>query len=162
MHSADAFSLIYVRRDCSVSMLTVVFESESFVVSPCRDCDVPGYLVLIARQEVETLSTLTSSTQELLGPTLARIELAIRQVTGAAHVYVLRFSEGLSAVHFHLFPRTDRVGSQWLAAAKPSDGELNGPYIFAWARIKFHVDDPAKLSSETLNSALQIKNALTR
>jgi diadenosine tetraphosphate (Ap4A) HIT family hydrolase len=144
-----------------VPLLPIVLQNKSFTVSPCIDCDVPGYLVLVARDEQAALSRLSDETLAQLGPTLGRLEAAVQKVADAEHVYILRFSEGLSSVHFHIFPRTRKLAEQWLASAKPPDKNLNGPHIFAWARIRYHVDKPEQLSARTLEVATLIRDALS-
>jgi diadenosine tetraphosphate (Ap4A) HIT family hydrolase len=141
-------------------MLPTILSTANFIASPCMDCDLPGYLVLVSHESKNALSQLSTAALAELGPTIARLESAIVQVSGAEHVYVVRFSEGLAAIHFHLFPRTRQLATQWLASAKPPDGNLNGPYIFAWARIRYHVEDTGTLSPSTLKAAEQIRSLL--
>jgi diadenosine tetraphosphate (Ap4A) HIT family hydrolase len=136
-----------------------VYLTDGFIVMPCSDCDVPGYLVLIAREEKVTLADLPFATQAELGGILARLESALRTICGAEHVYVLRFSEGLSVVHFHVFPRTQKLAQQWLADAEGCD-EMNGPHLFAWARSRYRVEQPQHLSVETLHIADRIRKFL--
>jgi diadenosine tetraphosphate (Ap4A) HIT family hydrolase len=141
-------------------MLCVVLQTDTFTVSPCLDCDLPGYLVLVANENQTAVSRLSARAQAELGPTIGQLESAIKQVTGAEHIYVLRFSEGLASVHFHFFPRTTQLAEQWLSSATPRDRDLNGPHIFAWARIRYHVDTPEHLSPNTLEIAESIREAL--
>ena len=141
-------------------MLPVLLQTDSFTASPCIDCDIPGYVVLIANDKAGSLAELSGQTLGALGTTLARLEVAIKQVTSAEHVYILRFSESLASVHFHLFPRTVELGNNWLSSARPPDRDLNGPYLFGWARIRYHVDSPESLSAKTLKSANLIKSIL--
>lgn len=142
------------------NMLPTILRNRFFAASPCTDCDVPGYLVLVANENKANLAELSRETLDALGRTLGDLEAAIKRVTGAEHVYVLRFSEGLASVHFHLFPRTAELGMAWLSAAMPPDRNLNGPYLFGWARIRYHVDSPVHLSARTLSAAHQIRDVL--
>jgi diadenosine tetraphosphate (Ap4A) HIT family hydrolase len=141
-------------------MLGIVLQTDTFTASPCLDCDLPGYLVLVANEDQNAVSSLSPHAQAELGPTMGRLESAIKQVTRAEHIYVLRFSEGLSSVHFHFFPRTSQLAEQWLSSATPPERDLNGPHIFAWARIRYHVDAPEHLSANTLETAKSIREVL--
>jgi diadenosine tetraphosphate (Ap4A) HIT family hydrolase len=131
-------------------------ETSLFTAVPCRDCDVPGYVILIPKSSGSSLKDLSSDTQSQFGPALAKVEAAIKSVTGADRVYIMRFSEAMESVHFHLFPRT----SEWANAFRkelPSDEPgINGPMLFAWARKKFYVPSPTRLSPHTLEVATKI------
>jgi len=130
-----------------------------FTAQPCRDCDIPGYFVLQPRAHATRLSELSLPARETLGIVLGELEEAIQSVTGAEHVYTLRFSEGLSAVHFHLFPPTRKMASEWLAVSQSTDVDIIGPTLFAWARVRFWVNGPDLLSRETLRTAELIGEA---
>jgi hypothetical protein len=88
---------------------------------------------------------------------LGLLEFAISKVTSAPHVYLARFSEASAAVHFHLFPRTDALGADFLRENPAVTDGVNGPLLFDWARRKYHVDDPAKLSQVTISTADKIR-----
>jgi diadenosine tetraphosphate (Ap4A) HIT family hydrolase len=140
--------------------LPTVYDDPFLTATPCIDCDVPGYLVLQPKEKHAVFAKLSVSTLQQLGPALARLEAAIQSVTGCDHVYILRFSEGLASVHFHLFPRTAALASDWKAEARPADGQLNGPSIFAWARTRYAVERPEMLSTQTLQTALAIRESI--
>src|SRR5271168_3429222 len=93
----------------------LVLNLDDFIAAPCIDCDVPGYFVLQPRQSATVFEQLSIEARQKLGPAIARLEAVIRAATQAEHIYILRFSEGLASVHFHLFPRTAELASLWLA-----------------------------------------------
>ena len=145
----------------STPELPEVFASPSYLASPCRDCDIPGYLILHPRKQTDTIAGIQPESLAELGPVLARLETAIYAATGAEHVYVVRFSESLSAVHFHLFPRTRELAERWREAAPDvADQGINAPLLFAWARIHRYVPSVKELSPETLAMAVAIAAAL--
>lgn len=141
-------------------MSSIVLVTDDLTAAACIDCDVPGYIVLQPRQACNRLSELPNSVLEQIGPALARLEAAIQSVTDAEHIYVLRFSEGLPTVHFHLFPRTIALANAWLAAARPSEQNIIGPSLFAWARLQYYVANPEMLSPATQHTALRIREYL--
>lgn len=144
-------------------VLPHVLETPRFSVTPCYDCDVPGYLIVQPRQSSGTLIGLEQQTQHDLGQILARVEAAVLHVTDAERVYILRFSEGLASVHFHIFPRSREIAKDWIAAQPEAAADgINGPLLFAWARIRHHVDMPTKLSKTTLATAVKINAELHR
>ena len=147
----------------SDSALPDVFRSPCFTISPCRDCDVPGYLIVQPLTQAATLAAWDAITLQEFGQVLAQAESAILTVTGAQHVYVLRFSEGFASVHFHLFPRTAALAAQWSDAhpASAADG-INGPLLFAWARLTFFVTATQGISNRTRQTASRIAGELRR
>ena len=129
---------------------------KGFEIAPCEDCDIPGYMILMPVRRVRILSDLDPLILHVLGPAIAKLEKAIQAETGADRVYVVRFSEALEDVHFHLFPRTASLAPAYLAAARPRKENINGPRLFAWAREAYSVA-PGSLSAETIEAAAAIK-----
>jgi hypothetical protein len=72
-----------------------------------------------------------------LGPTLAAATRAIEIVIRPQRVYCALFAEETRSIHFHLFPRTAWLLSQY-AAAHPADRAISGPRLLDWARRTFH------------------------
>jgi hypothetical protein len=136
-----------------------VIQSDVFVAAPCIDCDVRGYLVLRALVPYEHLFSAPLEFQTQLGIILAKLEAAILSVIRAEHVYIVRFSEALPSVHFHLFPRTDELAGAFLQENLDVK-TVNGPLLFDWARRKYHVDTPEALSASTISAAERIRAAL--
>lgn len=135
----------------------VVLESGALLAEPCVDCDVAGYIVLRARESYHMLHEAPVELQSELGVTLSRLEVAILKVVKAEHVYIVRFSEAMAALHFHLFPRTHELAEQYLREAPGVDAGINGPLLFDWARRKYRVES---LSDSTIATARQIRIAL--
>jgi diadenosine tetraphosphate (Ap4A) HIT family hydrolase len=71
-----------------------------------------------------------------LGPTIATVTRAIEAVVQPQRVYCTSFSEQTHSIHFHLFPRTERLTAEYLAA-HPHRTEISGPLLLDWARKAF-------------------------
>jgi diadenosine tetraphosphate (Ap4A) HIT family hydrolase len=113
-----------------------VLANEHFSVEACNTCYIPGYLIVIPRDAVESLSQMNPSALASLGPTLAAVTAAIQAVVRPQRVYCALFSEQTRTVHFHLFPRTEWLTAKYLAA-HPDDIEISGPRLMDWARRMF-------------------------
>jgi diadenosine tetraphosphate (Ap4A) HIT family hydrolase len=113
-----------------------VLANEHFTVEACSTCYIPGYLIVIPRDAVETLSQMNPSVLASLGPTLAVTTAAIQAVVRSQRVYCALFSEQTRAVHFHLFPRTEWLTAKYFAG-HPDDTEISGPRLMNWARRMF-------------------------
>jgi diadenosine tetraphosphate (Ap4A) HIT family hydrolase len=94
-------------------------------VAHAFDSALEGWLVLIPRRHVTSVSELTDAEARSLGTWLVRLSRALHQVLDCEKTYVAQFAEaeGFSHVHFHV-------------VAKPSDlaQELRGPGIFRMMR----------------------------
>jgi len=139
--------------------LPTVFGSENLIAAPCIDTDVPGYLVLRAIAQHTHLYETAKSFQSELGVALSLLEFGISTVTGAPHVYIARFSEASASIHFHLFPRTEELAQSFLRENPGVIDGVNGPLLFDWARRKYHLGDPGRLSATTISTAERIASA---
>ena len=141
--------------------LPIVLSSECFMATPCRDCDVPGYLILRCTLSSESLSELPSQCLDEIGHAIARLEAAIHSLLHPPKIYVLRFSEGFSAVHFHVFPRSEELAAEWrMSTCRGNEQALIGEDIFSWARRHFRVPGPESLSARTLQTAERLQAML--
>jgi diadenosine tetraphosphate (Ap4A) HIT family hydrolase len=108
-----------------------------FCVEPCLTCFVPGYLIVTPELPAASLSELERDALASLGPMLAAATRAIEVVIRPQRVYCALFSEETHSVHFHLFPRSAWLLSQY-TSAHPADREISGPRLLDWARRTFH------------------------
>jgi diadenosine tetraphosphate (Ap4A) HIT family hydrolase len=142
-----------------MSELPPIFESTDSIVTQCRDCDFPGYLILRPRQSATRFGEVPLFAQEL-GPLLSILEEQIIKATGAAHVYVLRFSEAQGSVHFHLFPRTKDIADEYAKTTGGTSDQVNGPELFEWVRRRTRVTGADYLSPRTVFTARVIREAM--
>ena len=144
--------------------LPIIFESEHFIAMPCRDVDLPGYIILRTKAPIARFDDLPAEALRGLGSALQLLESAVLNVTGAERVYILRFSEGTASVHFHVFPRTLTLAHRWQESdpiAKTLAG-LYGEYIYGWSRTAHKVVPNTGLSAATLNIAEAIRSFIRR
>src|SRR5215831_3816887 len=127
--------------------------NEHFIVEACGICYIPGYLIVMPRVPVESLSLMSSAMLASLGPTLAAVTAAIEAVVGPQRVYCALFSEETRAVHFHLFPRTEWLTARYFAA-HPYETEISAPQLMDWARQSFQKSIPGMERDEILEKIL--------
>jgi diadenosine tetraphosphate (Ap4A) HIT family hydrolase len=113
-----------------------VFEDANFHLKACSTCPLPGYLILSAKDQSETLHDLPVTTLSSLGATLATISRSIEAVLKPERIYIALFCEAERGVHFHIFPRTAWLRESYLTD-HPSEDLLDGPRLLSWARRKF-------------------------
>jgi diadenosine tetraphosphate (Ap4A) HIT family hydrolase len=121
----------------SLPTASQVYANAYFRVEPCVTCFVPGYLIVTPQLPTASLSELERGALASLGPTLAAATRAIEVVIRPDRVYCALFAEETRSIHFHLFPRTAWLLSQY-GAAHPGDREISGPRLLDWARHTFH------------------------
>jgi len=126
----------------------LVYEDAYFRAEQCADCCVPGYLILSAKASVSSITDLTSEALQNLGPRLALVIRAIEVVVRPELVYCARFGEEVKALHFHLFPRTASLATEFLTEMG-KHAKLNGPLLLNWARERH--------ASVTATAAEQVK-----
>jgi diadenosine tetraphosphate (Ap4A) HIT family hydrolase len=97
-------------------------------VAHAFDSALPGWLVLLPRRHVTSISALTDTEASSLGIWQVRLSRALHKVTACEKTYVAQFAEaeGFAHVHFHIVPRPAGLAS-----------ELRGPRIF------FHLLGPS-------------------
>ena len=105
-----------------------MYTNVHFCVEPCVTCFVPGYLIVTPQLPAASLSDLGCDALASLGPTLAVATRAIELIIRPQRVYCALFAEEAHSVHFHLFPRSAWLLSQY-AAAHPTDHEISGSAV---------------------------------
>src|SRR5215469_10408418 len=115
-----------------------VWANAHFRVEPCISCPIAGYLIVSPQAPASSLSQLSAAAQALLGPTLAASTRAVEAVVQPERIYCLLFGEETQSVHFHLFPRTKWLLSEY-TLSHPDDHQVSGPRLLDWARQTFRL-----------------------
>lgn len=66
--------------------------------------ETPGFSYLEPKRHITDITTIDGPEAASLGPTLARVTAALRDVTGVERVYIYVFGDGVAHLHFHLAP----------------------------------------------------------
>jgi diadenosine tetraphosphate (Ap4A) HIT family hydrolase len=134
---------------------------EYFNVDHCRDCRVPGYLIVSPVTPVPSLAALSKETQRDLGPILAAATSAIINVIAPIKIYCALFGEEHQHVHFHLFPRTAGTTAEFLEMFPAQRNEIHGPVLLDWARSRYRAsnEDVWRIASAAI-SALRSEFAI--
>ena len=95
-------------RDC-------VFSNDSWQVVVHKS-PVPGWLLVVLRRHVGTLSDLSPEEAASIGPVLVAGTSALMNVLGCPKTYVMLFVESAPHVHFHLVARPAELPTEFRAA----------------------------------------------
>lgn len=107
-----------------------IYDDGLWRVAHSFDSALAGWLVVLARRHITSLSQLTADEAAALGPLLQRLSAALESVTGAEKCYVMFFAEAadFSHLHIHIVPRPpdlppDRRGPAIMAYIGRPEGE---------------------------------------
>ena len=115
-------------------MDSTLFETEFYTASQCLECDVPGYIILESKTVSGKLYKLKIAAQIELGILLSNIERSVDEVLEPENIYLCKFGEEGTILHFHLFPRTKDITSRFLENFPGQEKLIHGPVLFDWAR----------------------------
>jgi diadenosine tetraphosphate (Ap4A) HIT family hydrolase len=136
-----------------------LWNNEHFAIEQCRDCAIPGYLIVSPLKPVVHLEELSGKAAALLGPTLVLAVSVVRAVIQPERVYCAQFGEEATQLHFHVFPRTVEVTVEYLRALPEQADMIRGPVLLDWARTRYKSE---KLLSKAIGLIERIRIALDR
>ncbi len=110
-----------------------------FIVEHCCDCLVSGYLIVSPVIPVLSLAGLSREAQEALGPVLAAAAETVQTVIAPIKIYCAQFGEEGQHLHFHVFPRSAEITTEYLRAFPEQRDLIHGPLLLDWARSRYRV-----------------------
>ena len=123
-----------------------VYSGKHYVIEHCRNCPIPGYLIVNPLSKARTLDDLDAEALMALGHILARAVSVVREVVQPLKVYCAQFGEEDSHIHFHIFPRTKKITEEYLRENPGKEDLINGPILFDWCRKRYkNPEDPKHL-----------------
>jgi diadenosine tetraphosphate (Ap4A) HIT family hydrolase len=81
-----------------------IFETEHFRADQSVECPIPGYLILSSKQARTRFSRIPVQATADLGYSICLACRCVEEIIKPERVYVARFGEELSKIHFHIFP----------------------------------------------------------
>jgi diadenosine tetraphosphate (Ap4A) HIT family hydrolase len=121
-----------------------VYSGKHYVIEHCRDCPIPGYLIVRPVSKARNLEDLDAKALTALGRILARAVSVVREVVQPLKVYCVQFGEGDSHIHFHIFPRTKEMTEEYLRENPGKEDLINGPILFDWCRKRIKKPEDPK------------------
>ncbi len=137
----------------------VVHDGRWFVVEQCRDCPLPGYLIVQAKTPAEGWTGVCADALVELGPLLQRVVRSLECVLRPARVYVAQFGEQAADFHFHVFPRTTALTRRFLLEFPGQKGGIHGPVLLDWARQRYR---NVRASEETSRVLAAVREDMKR
>ncbi|RON01636.1 hypothetical protein BK659_24285 [Pseudomonas brassicacearum] len=134
-----------------------IYSGKHIVISHCRDCEIPGYMIISLQRLTSKLAELTSAESAELMNGLAFAERALNTLFSPEKIYIMRISELNPELHFHVFPRYASVTKLYLA--EYNERIIDGPLFFSWARKRFSSSQPEP-TQEVLDAQSILKETL--
>jgi diadenosine tetraphosphate (Ap4A) HIT family hydrolase len=128
----------------------LVFDDGNWWVVHAFGSAIPGWLVVVCRRHITSLSQLTSQEAAILGPLLAALSRALEAVfpAGKAYVAFLAEAEGFEHLHIHVIPRNEEMPQV-----------QRGKHVFDWLNIP---DGEAITDEEADRIALDLRPLVAR
>ena len=84
-----------------------IYDDGLWRVAHAFNSALPGWMVVVPRRHITSLSELTSAEARVLGPLLRSLSQALERALGAQKAYMLFLAEGegFHHVHIHVVPR---------------------------------------------------------
>lgn len=115
----------------------LIDEDKYFRIEHCHSCTVPGYLIVSPVIAVTSINGLPESFQERIGFSLAVATGLIEEIIRPVKIYCAQFGEAGELLHFHVFPRTEKLTAEFLKAFPGQQDPIHGPVLLDWARTTY-------------------------
>ncbi len=135
----------------------IIYSGDHIVISHCRDCEIPGYMIISLRRPISKLAELSLTESFELMNGLAFSEQALSSLYSPEKIYIMRISELNPELHFHVFPRYASTTKLYLA--EHNEHIIDGPFFFSWARKRFRSLQPEP-TQEVLDAQSILKETL--
>lgn len=148
--SADCYSCAQEAEAERLPPREFIAADDHWRVAHAFGAGLEGWLVLVPRRHITSISELNGAEARSLGIWQVRLSQALHHVVGCQKTYVAQFAEaaGFAHVHFHLIPRSPGLAE-----------ELRGPRIFRM----MHADEHTPVTARRMDQiARELTGYLTR
>lgn len=127
----------------------LVFDDGNWRVVHAFGSAIMGWLVVVCRRHLTSMSQLTPQEAAVLGPLLAALSTALETMFPACKAYVafLAEAEGFEHLHIHVVPREDDMPP-----------ERRGKHVFDWLGVP---EEEAVADEEADRIALELRPLVT-
>lgn len=139
----------------------LVYSGKHYVIEHCRNCSIPGYLIVTPLSKARNLDDLNPEALMALGRVLAHAVSVVREVVQPLKVYCAQFGEEDGPMHFHIFPRTKEITEEYFRENPGKEDSINGPLLLGWSRERFTCPKDARQLTDIIKKirALSAKEA---
>jgi diadenosine tetraphosphate (Ap4A) HIT family hydrolase len=130
----QAACVLCLGRAGDAQMLRVeVWEDDLWRLSMAIASETPGFSYLEPKRHITDITRLDGPEAATLGPTLARVTAALRDVTQVERVYIYIFGDGIAHLHLHLAPHRpgDALNDQMIRGELTTETLPSGATLIA-------------------------------
>ena len=109
----------------------LIQETDRFTIKQSDLYRVPGYLIIESKADLTTVTEFDSEASVDLLQCVATAETLLQKLLQPERIYIMKFGEMNPRVHFHVFPRTKRIGDAFRSALG-EDAPYNGARLVDW------------------------------
>lgn len=137
-------------------MRVEVWEDDLWRLTMATASETPGFSYLEPKRHITDITRLDGAEAATLGPTLARVTAALREVTQVERVYIYVFGDGVAHLHLHLAPHHpgDALNDQMIR------GELTTETLPSGATLIASKDFPPLPAAELRAVAERVRQTL--
>ncbi len=141
--------------------MTVIFENTQFTISYPNSIAIPGYMIVATKGEIYSLADLNQENQSNLINLLTVTHRLLNQLIKPQRIYTLSIGEIEPRLHFHIFPRTQKLLDEYQNAHNNHGQPVCGTHLFEWARIKYAATPTPNDHHINLALTKQLKDSLS-
>ena len=98
---------------------------------------LPGYLIVSPTVPATAICGMPIDYQEQLGSNLALATRLTQEAISPIKLYCAQFGEEGHYLHYHVFPRTLEITTEFLYDFPEQKDAIHGPMLFDWARDRY-------------------------
>jgi diadenosine tetraphosphate (Ap4A) HIT family hydrolase len=106
----------------------LIHETEHFTISQAESYRIPGYVIIESKTDRTQVAQYGADETADLVRCISATEAVVQELVDPERIYIMKFGEMNPRVHFHVFPRTKRLGDAYA-------GEVDDAPPYSGARL---------------------------
>ncbi len=108
-----------------------IFETDHFIASQANSYRIPGYVIVLSKAKNTRMADFSQEQAADLTKCLAAAEALVQRIVKPERIYILKFGEENPLIHFHVFPRTERIANAYVTKVQ-DEPPYSGARIIDW------------------------------
>jgi len=136
----------------------MIYESNNWLLKHRGDAKLPGYLILISKNDTDNLSSLSNSALAEIGLIQATATNVLENKLSAKLVYICRWGHQCgNPIHFHIVPLYDWVEEAYSKDPQWNSIEPDGPVFFTYiTRAFIEYENPPAIQGPSIEETISV------
>ncbi len=114
------------------------FENDHFVINHSNECPLPGYFIVAIKDNITSLTDLSMPLYNEFMLLVKNTYTIVEKIIKPAKIYTCMFGELQPKLHVHVFPRTQHLTEQYVAAHDLAETTpIDAAKLFQWAKLNY-------------------------